>query len=138
MVPGRDFVHMVFAHGQACQTGMPDLEHIRAICHANELCRRRSLERGIGKSACAVAWVAPRVRQLGQRSPRVFGIAAMDFSSESGVGRKFAFWDSGETEFSRSPEWVPDAETWGCHPHRQFSPFILGLGRIIDGVVSIG
>jgi hypothetical protein len=54
----------------------------------------------------------------------------MDFSSESGVGRKFAFWDSGETGFSRSPEWVPDAETWGCHPHRQFSPFILGLGRI--------
>lgn len=52
----------------ACQTGMPDLEHIRAICHANELCRRRSLERGIGKSACVVAWVAPRVRQLGQRS----------------------------------------------------------------------
>lgn len=60
---------------------------------------------------------------------RVFAIEAMDFSSESGVGRKFAFWDSGETGFSRSPEWVPDAETWGCHPHRR--SFILGLGRIL-------
>jgi hypothetical protein len=53
---------------------------------------------------------------------RVFGIAAraMDFSSESGVGRKFALWDSEETGLSCSPKWVPDAKPCGCHPHRRF------------------
>lgn len=65
---------------------------------------------------------------------RVFGIAAraMDFSSESDVGRKFVLWDSEETGLSRSPRsGCPTQKHGGCHPHRRFSTFILGLGKIL-------
>ena len=85
-----------------------------------------------GKSARSVARVAPKLRQLSQcNSTRISGSQQEPWIFCRNRVSAGTLWDCEESGRSRSPEWVPDARTWGRHPHRRFSTFILGLGGIL-------
>jgi hypothetical protein len=62
----------------------------------------------------------------------------MDFSSESGVGGKFALWDSEETGLSRSPGVGARRKNMGVIHTGGFRHSSWDLEGFSDGVVSIG